>query len=81
MMANAPTDGGGRHTDQFLRRSSASRSHAAQSLKWRLAWHRVRHLARQAINRRMTTEMADLAARIRKLHENEGEERRIGDRR
>lgn len=81
MMANTPTDDSGRQAGYFPRRSTGTRGAAARIPKRWLAWSRVRHLARQAINRRMTTEMADLAARIRKLHDSEAEAGRAGERR
>lgn len=33
------------------------------------AWRRLQSLAAQAVDRRMSTEMSDLAVRIRKLHD------------
>lgn len=68
MMVDIPTDESGRGSSLYLR-STPGRLAALRALPWRQAWHQVRRVARQAVQQRMTTEMADLAVRIRKLQE------------
>lgn len=68
MMANIPTDGRESATGLYVRRPTGRLAELG-ALPLRGAWSQMRRMARQAVQRRMTTEMADLAVRIRKLQD------------